>query len=153
MSEIERQKVVEIAKSWLGTPYRHNAQIKGAGADCATFIAEVFFEAGLVERFEIERYSPQWHLHRNTEKYMSRVLEYSHEVKEPKPGDIVLWKIGRVFSHGAIVIKWPMIIHEFLGIGCVIDDASKAVWLTKIGERTTEQGKQRPMLFFSHWED
>lgn len=149
----QRAEIVRIAKTWLGTKYHHHAQVKGVGADCATFIAEVFFEAGLVERFEVENYSPQWHLHRNSEKYMNRILEYAHEVETPRAGDIVLWKFGRTYSHAGIVIEWPFIIHEYVTSGCVIDDISKAKWLRKIGENTTDKGKERPVKFFSHWGD
>lgn len=149
----ERQKVIQIAKTWLGTPYHHHAQVKGAGSDCATFIAEVFFEAGLVKRFPIENYNPQWHLHRNAEKYMGRVLEYAREVETPQPGDIVIWKFGRTFSHGAIVVDWPSIIHQYITTGCVIEDAVKARYLSKIGESGPDRGKNRPVRFFSHWRD
>lgn len=149
----QRARIVEIAKSWIGTPYHHHGQVKGAGSDCATFIAEVFFEAGIVDRFVIEKYSPQWHLHRNSEKYMQKILEYAHQVETPQPGDIVLWKFGRTFSHGGIVVNWPFIIHQYITTGCIIDDVSKAKWLTKVGENTSDKGKQRPVLFFSHWRD
>ena len=150
---IERQKVIEVAKSWIGTPYHHHGQIKGVGSDCATFIAEVFFESGVVERFPIDPYCPQWHMHRNAEKYMQKVLEYAHEVEVPKPGDIALWRFGRTFSHGAIVLDWPSIIHQYITTGCVIEDAVRAKYLSKIGENTENKGHDRPVMFFSHWED
>ena len=34
---------------------------------------------------------------------------------------MALYKIGRIYSHGAIVIEWPRIIHAWVGIGVTQD--------------------------------
>jgi cell wall-associated NlpC family hydrolase len=111
----QRRRVVDVALSWLRTPYHPGSHLKGIGCDC-TFIADVFEEAGLVDHVEIETYSPQWHLHQREEKYLGYVLRYAREIEksELKPADIVLFKCGRVLSHSAIVIfpGWPRLIHS-----------------------------------------
>src|SRR5436305_910136 len=113
---LERQRVVGIAKTWLGTPYHGCGRVKGAGVDCLTILAETFIEAGLIESIQIPHCSQQWHLHRDAERYLDGLLQYTHEIKgQPLPGDIVLWKFGRCYSHGAIVIERPMIIHAYIG--------------------------------------
>lgn len=50
LQDCQRQRVVEIAREWVGTPYHTGARIKGAGADCLTLLAEVYAEAGIIER-------------------------------------------------------------------------------------------------------
>ena len=37
----------------------------------------------------------------------------SSRVRSRKPGDVVLYKIGRCFAHGALIVEpgWPEIIH------------------------------------------
>ena len=65
----------------------------------------------------------------------------------PLPADIALWRFGRCFSHGAIVIGWPIVIHAYAGKGCILEDASRARWLSQIGERGSAQ--PRPVKFFS----
>ncbi|HYL49488.1 MAG TPA: hypothetical protein VET84_09005 [Stellaceae bacterium] len=65
------------------------------------------------------------------------------------PGDIALWRFGRCFSHGAIVIEWPVVIHAYLGRGCVLEDAAKAEWLSRIGEGRGAHAKLRPVKFFT----
>lgn len=143
----ERVHVVAVARSWLGTPYHTGGRIKSVGADCLTLLAEVFMEAGLVGGIEIPYYPGDWHLHRETERYLEGLLKYTHEVQSPLPGDIALWKFGRCFSHGAIVVKWPVVIHAYVGRECTLEDAEKARWLSHIGDNT----KPRPVKFFSIW--
>lgn len=111
----ERQRVVSVARSFLGTPYHDMGRIKGVGVDCATVIAMVFEEAGLEGEFAIPNYSPQWYMHRNEELYLKQVLDRALEIAEADalPGDVVLYRFGRCFAHGAIIVDpgWPTVIH------------------------------------------
>lgn len=123
-----RQSIVNEAKSWLGTPYLHMGRQRGVGADCATFIAEAFTNAGLIPYQEIEYYHIAWNLHRDRERYLEIVLQHAVEVdprkSPPQPGDVVLWRYARTYSHGAIVINWPTIIESMMNRGVVLSDAS-----------------------------
>ena len=152
MEAIERDKVVKIAKSWLGTPYHHMARVKGVGVDCLTLLAEVFHEAGLVPTVPVEFYPKDWMHHRDNERYLEGLLKYTREIEpDPRPGDIVLWKIGRCFSHGAIVVQWPIVIHACAGLHVMLEDISKSQSLNFIGENTTDRGKPRLKKYFSYW--
>lgn len=144
MSESEeRQRVVEVAKTWIGTPYHHNAALKGVGVDCAFFLAAVFEEAELMPKVDIPHSSPQFMLHRNEELYKKEVAERAAEIPEEEiqPGDIVLFRIGRVFAHGAIIISWPdQIIHSHIMSGRVL--------ITRSDECDLGGRKK---IFFSPW--
>ena len=109
------------ARTWIKTPYHHLGRVKGAGVDCATLLAEVYERAGVVPHVEIGHYPPDWHMHRDLERYLTIVLQVAHEVSEPEPGDIVLYKWGRCFAHGAILTKpWPQeIIHALVDVRMV----------------------------------
>lgn len=121
----KRLVVLAEARSWLGTPYRHRAAVKGAGVDCARILIEVFGDAGLIEKFDPGRYTRDWHLHRNEERYLQTVesfagdplragdslIEWERDGYKPLTGDIVVWRVGRTFSHSAIVTEWPYAIH------------------------------------------
>ena len=50
----ERVAVVAAARSWLGTPYHHAADVKGrkGGVDCAMLLVRVYCDLGLVEPFD-----------------------------------------------------------------------------------------------------
>lgn len=42
-----QERIVEEARSWKGTPFQHQGQIKGKGVDCAHFVALVARDAGM----------------------------------------------------------------------------------------------------------
>jgi cell wall-associated NlpC family hydrolase len=125
----EREHVIEVARTWIRTPYHDLAQVKGAGCDCATLLAGVYSEAGIIPPIKLPYYSPQWFLHQNDETYMAQVLHFAHEVESPQMADVALYKlhrrgrpVGRTFSHGAIVVSWPdRIIHAHKMSGIVIE--------------------------------
>lgn len=150
----QRQAVVAAARTWVGTPYHHRAKLKGKGVDCIMLLVAAFEEAAVLHAIEVPRYVMQWHMHRNAEKYLEGLLQYCQELapeETPQPGDIVLWKFGRCFSHGGIVSAWPRLIHAWVKTGCVEDDYTTRQDLQTIGERNDDEGKPRPMRFFSHW--
>lgn len=127
-------------------------RLKKAGVDCLTLLAEVYQEAGLVDPIKIPYYPPDWHLHRDAERYMEGLLTYTREldpVKLPEPGDVVLWRFGRCFSHGAIVVQWPMVIHAYLNRVVSYENVEQATWLNVIGEQVEGRGQPRPVKFFS----
>lgn len=124
MTEDEaRAAVLKEARTWLRTPYHDQAMVKGAGVDCAMIIKAVYEAVG-EPPIPVETYSPQWYLHRSEEKYLSYVQERSIEITEAesKPGDIVLYKVGRCFAHGAFIMEggFPNILHAFKQSGMVV---------------------------------
>ncbi|MGH7033821.1 MAG: C40 family peptidase [Stellaceae bacterium] len=148
--EAERARVVAEARTWLRTPYHHMGRIKGAGVDCAALLAEVYARAGVLPPLDLPFYPPDWHLHRDSERYLDFVLAHAIETdREAEPGDLALWRFGRCFSHGAIVIDWPLVIHAYAGRGCVLEDAGKAHWLAYLGGRRGETRQKRPVKFFA----
>lgn len=123
MDELEqRAAVCTVARSWLRTPYRDCARIKGIGVDCAMLVAAVMEEAGVVTHIEVAPYSRQWHVNRGGQRYMDMVLACgARAVEAPQPADLVLYKFGRSFAHGAIVLDpgWPQIIEASSAAKCV----------------------------------
>jgi hypothetical protein len=140
-----RFAVVEEARSWLGTPYHHAADVKGHGVDCAMLLVRVYCDLGLVERFDPRPYTRDWFLHRNEERYLGFLLERSREVRAPGLGDIILFRMGRCFAHAGIISRVnPLnIIHAFAPTRCVVED---------IIERSVElKAKMKTAKFASYW--
>lgn len=128
----QRATIVAEARSWLGTPYHHRAEVKGAGVDCAQLLHAVYRGCGLVPEIAIPPYPPDWHLHRGAERYLAAVLDHAVEIAGPPlPGDIALWRFGRCFSHGAIVVAWPIVIHAYVGRRVASEDAERAADLAR----------------------
>lgn len=144
--------MIAEAREWIGTPYVECAAVKGrnGGVDCLTFLALVFQNSGAVEKFEIPSYSPQWHLNRTEELYLNGILQYCDEIEgNPQPGDIAMWKFGNCFSHAAIVLGWPEIIHAWCRRPVSPDDALGWYTLTHINEIHELRGQPRPRRFFT----
>lgn len=136
-----RGAVVAEAKTWLLTPYHHMGRVKGAGADCLTMLAEVYERAGITGHIEIPFYPRDWHIHRDEERYVAGVSKYAAEYwldtdvdrcvprvpskPLPEPGDIALYKFGRAYAHGMIVVEWPRGIHAWAGVGVMWADATQ----------------------------
>lgn len=153
--EMERQAVVEEAKTWSGTPFHHEGRIKGGGVDCAQLIYASFLACGMIPAFEIDHYVQDWHLHRNEEIYLSYVLEYADEMplppeRIPQPADILIFRFGRTYSHGALIIDWPYLIHSYVNKVVAIDHLDQAPWLKFIWENVKEdKGELRPYRVFA----
>lgn len=143
--EKERRAVIAEAHTWLRTPYHHAANLKGVGVDCAQIMCEVYptalrWMAG--RKIETPYYPQDWHLHRGEELYLQIIEQYAEPVAAPKMGDIVVYRFGRTYSHGAIVIDWPnSIIHALMQSRCVTLD----------NPLTNMELAARARLFYSPW--
>ena len=131
LTAMQRERVIASAKQWLRTPYQHRQMVKGAGVDCAMFPLAVYRECGHIPLdFEPPEYSMQWHLHRSEELYLKTIEPLCREISgPPDAADFVVFKYGRAFSHGAIVIKWPLIIHSYIHHGVQYGNALQDVEL------------------------
>ena len=54
------ERVVAIAREWIGTPYVHQASVKGAGCDCLGLLRGVWRELRGEEPEAMPPYSPDW---------------------------------------------------------------------------------------------
>lgn len=132
---MEREQIIAAARDWLGTPYHHAARIKGHGVDCGQLIIAAFIDSGAVDHFDTEKYTPDWHLHRSEEKYLGYLNAHLSPVDDDQRsvaqrliddpawsvpgGDVLAFRVGRCYSHGGIVTRWPYFIHSYLPAGIV----------------------------------
>lgn len=123
MTEQETREAIEReTRKWLRLPYAHGARLRGECADC-TFVACVYEDAGVIPHVEIDTYSSQAHLNRESSIYINTVKNYAVQTEEPKVGDLVLYWFGRDFSHSAIVVSpgWPHVIHADMMAGFIVE--------------------------------
>ncbi|MGV0960107.1 MAG: hypothetical protein ACOYB1_09750 [Limnohabitans sp.] len=115
MTDLQQQVLAE-AHTWLGTPWHHEGAIKGAGVDCAMLLVRVFATVGAIPDIDPRPYPMDHMLHSGEERFLGWLQQYADPVtsgESPLPGDVVVYRVGRCFSHGAIVTQWPYIIHAF----------------------------------------
>ena len=93
----------------------------------------VYSACGLIQPIDVDDYPPDWHMHRNEERYLNKVRSVATEIDMATvgPGDFVLFKVGRCYAHGAIVIEWPRIIHAVLGLGVTAGSAYDGMTASK----------------------
>ena len=127
MKNSKRLELVECAKTWLLTPFHHEAKVKGHGVDCLQLIIGVYQEAGLLPddvQKEVYHYAYDEHLHNADEQYIEALESHGWlEVEFPESGDVVLFKVGKRFSHGAIIVDYPLCIHAYIKLGVCYFDA------------------------------
>jgi hypothetical protein len=124
-----RARTIEIARTWLGTPFVDGQGLKHHGVDCAYFLARIHEEIGLVDHVDIPYYSPQIYLHKlGDDTYLRILLGYAHEISESqvRTGDMVLYKVAKSFTHGGIIESWPdKIIHPIQPHGVIYSSANE----------------------------
>jgi len=120
----QRRVIVREARSWVRTPYHQQGDIKGAGVDCGMLLVRVFVDTGLCEPFDPRPYVGDWYLHRSEERYLGFIFDRAKEVASPLPGDVMVFRYGRCFSHGGIVtIASPLtIVHAFQPALAVLEE-------------------------------
>jgi cell wall-associated NlpC family hydrolase len=126
MTPALRAIVASQALSWLGTPYHHHGRLKGVGVDCAMLLAEVYAAAGVCPPVAIGPgdYPHDWHLHRDDERFCAWLERLGlSPVQTPARGDIGVFRYGRAFSHGALVVDVaPLtVVHAYLGRGVILN--------------------------------
>jgi cell wall-associated NlpC family hydrolase len=99
----QREAIVAEARAWVGTPYHCQGDVRGAGVDCGMLIVRVFVDTGLCEPFDPRPYSDDWFMHRSEERYLGFVFDRCKEVRVARPGDVIVFRYGRCYSHGGIV--------------------------------------------------
>jgi cell wall-associated NlpC family hydrolase len=125
-----REAIIAQAKLWLKTPYHHNAEVLGGGVDCGHLLKACYVGAGLIDDFDLGKYPHDWMIHRSEEIFLGHVTTYLDPVDLPLPGDVVVWRHGRCFSHGAIVVRWPSrVIHAIARQGQVAWGDGTQGWL------------------------
>jgi cell wall-associated NlpC family hydrolase len=129
MTPVDRQRVVSEAWTWLKTPYHSGARIKGVGVDCGQILLGVFEAVGLVPHTDTGYYPPDWHLHRSEEQYIGWLDRFCVRLPRSVPplhGDIALFRYGRCYSHGAILVEDNLLIHAYVNLGVIASRYTEA---------------------------
>jgi cell wall-associated NlpC family hydrolase len=120
-----RARIVDEGLSWVGTPFRNCADIKGrqGGIDCAMLLVRCYVDTGRLAPFdprvndEGERvgYPADWMLHRSEERFLGWIEDKlgAHRVDAPRLADVLVYYYGRCYSHGAIMINSEEVVHAY----------------------------------------
>lgn len=145
-----RAAVVAAARSWIGTPYRQQGYVKGprGAVDCAMLLVGAYVEAGIFEPFDPRPYPPTWFLHNSEERYLEWMTSLADEVEHPEPGDVLVWKFGRCFSHSGILLEdGASVVHAYAVSGMCCASSLAAPALRYLG-RSSEPRPRRAFSLF-----
>lgn len=120
-----REEIVEEARSWLDTPFRHQGRKKGVAIDCAGIVEAIAYKFNLTNGYEIYtpeevrlKYSrvPDGALEQLINTFMDRV-----EPEERQPGDVALISWSRLPQHVAVFSSKTTIIHAYMPARKVVE--------------------------------
>lgn len=115
----KREEIVAAARSWIGTPYRHQASCKGVGCDCLGFLRGVWREAQGSEPELPPPYSADWAEAGGKETLAEAAHRHLTGIgfDEIAPGDVLLfrWRAHLPAKHCAILTAPERMIHAHDG--------------------------------------
>ncbi len=127
LTPVERAAAVREARRWLLTRWTHRGAKMGIGVDCGNLLIEIFNAIGAIPRIDPGQYSRDWMQHNDDSKFLEYVEMFARPKTAPaEPGDILLFRVGKCISHGAIVTEWPEIIHAYAPARCVTRDTMES---------------------------
>lgn len=113
------------ARGWIGTPYRHQASLKGVGCDCLGLVRGVWRELYGAEPETPPPYRPDWAETGVAETLLAAATRHLTPVAPDRvrPGDVLLFRMspGACIKHCAIVSAAapgdpePRIVHAYWG--------------------------------------
>ncbi|GLK67912.1 hypothetical protein GCM10008179_15500 [Hansschlegelia plantiphila] len=130
--------VVAAARGWIGTPYRHQASLRGVGADCLGVIRGVWRELLGPEPEPLPPYARSWAEDGDAEL----MLDAARRWLVPAPdgameaGDVLLFRVargGRV-KHAGIATGPAAMVHAYDG-HAVAETAIPEAWLRRLAAR------------------
>ena len=125
-----REQIVAEARAWIGTPYRHQASLKGVGCDCLGLVRGVWRALLGSEPERAPPYSPDWAeaLQRETLAQAAARHLTSVATEEILPGDVLLfrWRAHLPAKHMAIVSSPDTMIHAH--DGAAVTEVALAPW-------------------------
>lgn len=137
-AELQAARIVAEARSWIGTPYRHQAAVRGAGADCLGLVRGVWRAVIGPEPEAVPAYTADWSEASGREDLLAAGLRWmgGKPVADMGLGDVVLFRMrgDAVAKHLGIIAQirpYPSFIHAYSGHG-VVESALSDPWARRI---------------------
>lgn len=116
---ISRSAILAETRTWIGTPYQHQASAKGAGCDCLGLVRGVWRAFFGGEPEAAPAYTPDWAEREGRETLLLAARHYLREtpLETACPGDVLLFRMdaSSPVKHAAILDEDHRIIHAYWG--------------------------------------
>jgi NlpC/P60 family putative phage cell wall peptidase len=131
----QAERVVAAARSWIGTPYRHQASLKGIGCDCLGLVRGVWRETVGPEPEAPPPYAEDW-----AEAASAETLAQAAErwllpgaPDDLRPGDVLLFRFsaGLPAKHAGILATPASFVHAYAA-AAVVESPCGAWWRRRL---------------------
>jgi len=136
-------EIVAAARDWIGTPYLHQASVKGVGCDCLGLLRGVWRDVYGTEPEAVPAYTADWSEPQGQERLMEAALRHmvSADARPLAEGQVLLFRMraGAVAKHLGIVGQAgprPTFIHAYSGHG-VLESPFSTPWQRRVAARFT----------------
>ena len=132
-------RVVALAREWLGTPYLHQGSLKAGGADCLGLIRGIWRARYGAEPESLPAYMPDWGEVGGQEVLWVAAARHLQPVSAEeawRPGQVLLFRMrrGAIAKHLGILSGEAWFIHAYQGHG-VVESPLSGPWREKVVAR------------------
>ncbi len=134
-------RIIAEARFWLGTPYLHQASVRGAGADCLGLLRGVWRAIHGEEPEPVPAYTSDWAEPSRQEVLLAAAQRWLREkpLLPAAVGDVILFRMreGSIAKHLGLqseIGPHPRFIHAYTGHG-VIESSLSIPWERRIAAR------------------
>lgn len=131
-----RAQIVTTAREWLGTPYKHQASLKGVGCDCVGLIKGLSHELKLTEYDTLGASDQKYNNYSQMpdSAFMREALGRwltPIRIQDVQDGDVLFLAWVKDPQH--LALKTDIgILHSYLQARKVVEHALDAAWAAKI---------------------
>ena len=127
------------ARSWIGTPYVHQASVKGAGTDCLGLVRGIWREFHGTEPETLPAYTPDWGEVGQVELLLGGAGRLLRPAPDEEPGDVLVFRMraGAIAKHMGILAETgteATFVHAYDRHG-VVESPLSAPWRARIAGR------------------
>jgi NlpC/P60 family putative phage cell wall peptidase len=127
---ISRQHIIAETRTWIGTPYRHQASLKGVGCDCLGLVRGVWRTLIGDEPERAPPYAPDWAEATQGEPLAEAAARHLVAIccGAFAEGDVLLfrWRANLPAKHAAIVTASGLMVHAH--DGAAVAEVAIAPW-------------------------
>lgn len=132
---VSRGDVVRVTRGWLGTPYHHQASVRGVGTDCLGLVRGVWRELYGFDAELPPAYAPDWAEATGEETMLAAAGRHlaTVGVASRGAGDVVVFRYrkGIPAKHCGLLTGPASFIHAMEG-GPVCEVALTSWWVRRI---------------------
>ncbi len=131
---MRRAEAVAAARGWIGTPYHHQASMRGVGCDCLGLVRGVWREVVGPEPERAPAYSPDWAEAQGEETLLAAAMRHFVPTSEIKAGSILVfrWRANVPAKHLGIAAGNGRLIHAYDSAGRVVETVLSTPWRRRL---------------------